>query len=144
MNGLYRSTVVTALVLGILLAASGHARAADGRIGVELNKLEPLANACRAYLVLTNKAGAAFSDLKLDLVIFDKDGIVARRIAVQGGPVPDGKTTLKVFDVEGVQCANVGRFLLNGVMTCEARDGKRGDCVSLIDTSSRAAAPLIK
>jgi len=132
------------LVLGAMVAVASPARAADGRIGVELNKLEPLASACRAYLVLTNKAGTAFRDLKLDLVIFDTDGIVARRVAVQGGPIPDGKTSLKVFDIDGVQCAKISRFLLNGVMTCAAQDGKTGDCAGLIDTTSRAAAPLIK
>ena len=136
------TTAAVILVLGAMIAVTGPARAADGRIGVELNKLEPLA--CRAYLVLTNKAGMAFRDLKLDLVIFDTDGIVARRVAVQGGPIPDGKTSLKVFDIDGVQCAKISRFLLNGVMTCAAQDGKLGDCVGLIDTTSRAAAPLIK
>lgn len=138
------TTAAVILALGAMIAAAGSARAAEGRIGVELNKLEPLASACRAYLVLTNTAGTAFRDLKLDLVIFDTDGIVARRVAVQGGPIPDGKTSLKVFDIDGVQCAKISRFLLNGVMTCAAPDGARGDCVGLIDTTSRAAVPLIK
>ncbi|UTW50600.1 Tat pathway signal sequence domain protein [bacterium SCSIO 12827] len=138
------TTAAAILVLGAMIAVAGPARAADGRIGVELNKLEPLASACRAYLVLTNKAGMAFRDLKLDLVIFDTDGIVARRVAVQGGPIPDGKTSLKVFDIDGVQCPKISRFLLNGVMTCDTQDGKPGDCVGLIDTTSRAAASLIK
>ncbi|HBC06492.1 MAG TPA: Tat pathway signal sequence domain protein [Rhodospirillaceae bacterium] len=138
------TTAAVILVLGAMIAVTGPARAADGRIGVELNKLEPLASACRAYLVLTNKAGMAFRDLKLDLVIFDTDGIVVRRVAVQGGPIPDGKTSLKVFDIDGVQCAKIGRFLLNGVMTCEAEDDKRDGCVGLIDTSSRAPVALIK
>lgn len=137
-------TALAALALGAMLCVAGPVGAADGRIGVELNKLEPLASACRAYLVLTNKAGTAFRDLKLDLVIFDTDGIVARRVAVQGGPIPDGKTSLKVFDIDGVQCAKISRFLLNGVVTCEAEDGKRDGCVGLIDTSSRASVPLIK
>lgn len=137
-------TALAALALGAVLCTAGPAGAADGRIGVELNKLEPLASACRAYLLLTNKAGTAFRNLKLDLVIFDTDGIVARRVAVQGGPIPDGKTSLKVFDIDGVQCAKISRFLLNGVMTCDAEDGKRDGCVGLIDTSSRAPVPLIK
>lgn len=132
------------LALGAMIAVAGSARAAEGRIGVELNKLEPLASACRAYLVLTNKAGTGFRDLKLDLVIFDTDGIVARRVAVQGGPIPDGKTSLKVFDIDGLQCAKISRFLLNGVMTCAAQDGPRKDCGGMIDTSSRSTVQMIK
>ena len=138
--------IAWALLLAMLpgaFAATG-AQAADGRLGVELNKLETLSSACRAYLVLSNKTGMAFSDLKLDLVIFDNDGIVARRVAVQGAPVTAGKTTLKVFDIDGVNCDGIGRFLLNGVMTCAAASGGADDCVSLIDTSSRAQVPLIK
>lgn len=142
----HAKTVAWALVLamlpGVFGAASAHA--ADGRLGVELNKLETLSSACRAYLVLSNKTGMAFSDLKLDLVIFDNDGIVARRVAVQGAPVTAGKTTLKVFDIDGVKCDGIGRFLLNGVMTCAAASGGTDDCVSLIDTSSRTKAPLVK
>jgi hypothetical protein len=139
-------TIAWALLLAMLPGgiAATDARAADGRLGVELNKLEPLSSACRAYLVLSNKTGMAFTDLKLDLVIFDNEGIVARRIAVQGAPVTVGKTTLKVFDIDGVNCDGIGRFLLNGVMTCAAAAGATDDCVSLIDTSSRAKAPLIK
>ena len=137
---------IAALVIALCAATAvtGPARAADGRIGGELNKLEPLASACRAYLVLTNKAGMAFRDLKLDLVIFDTDGIVARRVAGQGGPIPDGKTSLKVFDIDGVKCPKISRFLLNGVMTCDTQGGQHDGCVGLIDTSSRAPAPLIK
>lgn len=132
-----------AVVLGMLSVLAAPARAA-GDIGLELNKLEPLAGACRVYLVLTNKAETPFRDLKLDLVIFDTGGIVARRVAVQGGPLPAGKTLLKVFDVDGVQCAKIGRFLLNGVMSCESLDGPRKDCAAMIDASSRASVELIK
>jgi hypothetical protein len=71
---------------------------------VELNKLEPRKDACRAYLVLKNGTGSAFQELKLDMVMFDADGVVGRRVAVQGAPPGVGKTSLKVFDIDGIPC----------------------------------------
>lgn len=117
---------------------------AEPGIGVELNKLEPRETACRAYLVLKNGTGSTFQELKLDLVMFDAEGVVGRRVAVQGAPLGAGKTSLKVFDIEGIPCPGIGRILLNDVMACRDASGPRDDCTGLVATSSRAAAPLIK
>lgn len=126
------------------VACQPAARAAEGDITLELNKLEGLDAACRAYILLTNKTKAAFSSLKLDLVMFDKDGIVARRVAVEAAPIVAGKTSLKVFDIQGLKCDGIGRVLLNGVMSCSGDGGPRADCIGLIAASSRAGVPLIK
>lgn len=137
-----------AVVLPVLSAAalvSGPVRAAeDGRVRIELNKLEPQKDACRAYLVLKNATDKAFKNLKLDLVMFDGEGVVARRVAVQGAPLAAGKTSLKVFDIQGVGCPGIGRILLNNVLECDDASGSRDDCIGMISTSSRAAAPLVK
>lgn len=89
-----------------------------GGINIQLNKLAQTGNACRAYLVSQNQTETAFDSLKLDLVMFDKKGIVAKRLAVQIGPMPAGKTSLKVFDISGLKCANIGQLLLNDVLEC--------------------------
>lgn len=123
----------------------GSAGAAEkGRIGVELNKLEAVGESCRAYLVLANGTGGVFKSLKLDLVMFDPDGIVQRRVAVEAAPLAAGKTTLKVFDIAKMACASVGKVLLNSVMSCETAAGPMGDCLSKVSVSSRAKQPLIK
>ena len=132
-----------ALAIGVCSADAGQA-ASNGGIGVELNKLETAGDACRAYLVLTNRSGKAFTSLKLDLVMFDGDGIVQRRVAVETAPVAVGKTSLKVFDIPGTACSAIGRVLLNGVMSCADANGARDDCLSLVTVASRAQQPLIK
>ena len=114
------------------------------RFSVELNKLEPNEGDCRAYLVLENKSASAFESLKLDVVVFDTDGIVAKRLAVEAAPLPLGKTSLKVFDIGGLACDRVGRVLLNEVMTCADDAEERGDCLELMSTSSRATISFIK
>ena len=121
-------------------AASGEAAPVD----VELNKIEPHDGACRAYLVLKNKTANGFKTLKFDLVMFDTEGIVAKRLAVEAGPLPAGKTSLKVFDVGDLPCDRLGRILLNDVMACEDATGPREDCLAFVATSARAKVPFIK
>ena len=127
-----------------MLIASNAAIGSDESILVELNKLEPNESDCRAYLVLENRSSSAFESLKLDVVVFDTDGIVAKRLAVEAAPLPLGKTSLRVFDIGGLPCDRVGRVLLNEVMTCADDSQARGDCLALMSTSSRARISFIK
>jgi len=129
------------LAAALLPAPAG---ADEGDVTLELNKFESIDTACRAYILLTNKTKASFASLKLDLVMFDKDGIVARRVAVEAAPIAAGKTSLKVFDIQGLKCDGIGRVLLNTVMSCADGGGPRKDCIGLIATSSRAGVSLIK
>ena len=127
-----------------LPSVAAPALAADGTLKVELNKLEPHDGACRAYLVLENGTANAYSTLKLDLVMFDTDGVVARRLAVETAPLPSAKTRLKVFDMKGLECGGVGRVLLNAVMSCADASGEIADCQALVSTSSRGTVSFIK
>lgn len=144
-------TVLRRLALCGALSAALPATpsAAGGQIAIELNKLEPNGAACRAYLVVKNQSGQAFESLKLDLVMFDGGGIVAKRLAVQAAPLPQGKTVLKVFDIEGHDCAGIGSILLNDVLACApAPDSSAGQdasgCLALVAASARGEVPFIK
>jgi len=128
----------------VALSCGAAAQAEEPKVTVELNKLEPHNDACRAYLVIKNSAGIAFDALKLDLVMFDVEGIVLRRLAVETAPLPAGKTSLKVFDMDRLPCEEVGRVLLNDVIACSDSSGTRSDCLAIIEQSSRGAVPFIK
>ncbi len=127
-------------------ALSAWAPAANGQEGVrvELNKLEPLETACRAYLLFENRMSAEFRSMRLDLVMFNPEGVINRRLAVEGGPLPAGKTSVKLFDIDGVSCDAVSRVLLNGVLSCSDDEGDRGDCLQIIETASRSSAEFFK
>ena len=131
-------------VLGLPGAAlaQGAGSGKDG-VSIELNKLEPNGEACRAYLMVKNAGASAFESLKLDLVMFDRDGVVAKRLAVQAAPLPVGKTSLKVFDIAGHDCAGIGSILLNDVLACEPSPEADG-CLGLIAASARGEVPFIK
>ncbi len=147
MNGL-RTTALrffgirAALVTALLSYAVGTN--ADGEVVVELNKLETAEDACRAFMVLENGSAASFSTLKLDLVVFDPAGIVARRIAVETAPLPAGKTMLKVFPIDGIDCASISRVLLNDVLACGDASGPRLDCLAALSTRAKPGLSFIK
>lgn len=135
-----------ALAAAVTLPGASWAQSEEAASGVaiELNKLEPNGEACRAYLVVKNTAAAAFESLKLDLVMFDRDGVVAKRLAVQAAPLPVGKTSLKVFDITGHDCAGIGSILLNDVLECAPTPQDGAGCLGLIAATARGDVPLIK
>jgi len=128
----------------MLLTWPVAAPAQEDGLKVELNKLEPVEAACRAYLLFENHTADNIRTLKLDLVMFDGDGVITKRLAVEGGPLPAGKTNVKPFDIEGVDCATLSRVLLNGVLGCSDGDGERGDCLDLLQTGSRNNVEFFK
>ncbi|MDX6748577.1 Tat pathway signal protein [Geminicoccaceae bacterium 1502E] len=128
---------------GLLAAAlaAGVAQAQD-RIGVELNKLESQENACRFYVV-TEGSAEALESLKLDLVLFGRDGVIARRLAVELGPLRAESRSVRLFDVAGMSCGDVADILVNDVLAC----GEGGDpaaCLDRLALSSRADVALVR
>lgn len=126
----------------------GDDTAAEAEAGmrVQLNKLAPVENACRIYLVFENRTGAAFDAYTLDLVMFDTEGAILQRLAVEAGRLPAGKTLVKPFDMPDTECGRIGKLLLNDVMTCKgpgAADSGR-DCTTLTTPASRLDIPFIK
>lgn len=117
---------------------------ADGVIGVELNRLEPAGDACRPNLVLVNGTDLMLSEFRLDMVMFDADGIVADRLAVDASPLLPGNTSLIVFEVPAMACDGIGRVLINAVLACAGGPDEPGGCLSLIEPSSRTDVALFK
>jgi len=141
--------VAAAMTVVATMPAAAMAQAVDGKpagdgIAIELNKLEPVKTACRAYLVVQNRTGAALTSLRLDLVMFGSDGVIARRLAVETAPLPAGKTAVRLFDMDGTPCDGISRVLLNDVLACSGDDGGRDDCLAAIRTSSRTDAEFIR
>ena len=131
-------------VLGLSLTACGCSALAAQSVRVELNKLEPQDNACRVYLVFENQTAQSFSGLTLDLVMFDQEGIISKRLAVNAAPLPANKTSVKLFDIEEVACSDIGRILINDALDCHNTSGTVQDCVTLIKPSSRGNVALNK
>jgi hypothetical protein len=122
--------------------ATAATAAAPAGPTVELNRLEDAGAGCRLTLVVSNPGSHRFDELKLDLVLFDTEGVVARRLAVETGPVRANKTVVRLFDATDLSCAKIGRLLLNDVVACTDTAGPVAGCVDRIATASRAAVPF--
>lgn len=118
---------------------------------LELNKLEPVAAAngagagCRAYLVANDPEGGPKLDaLRLDLVLFGTDGVIARRIALDVGPVSPGRTQVRPFELRDVACDSIGQILVNDALICKAGGADQTDCLDRVKTMSRVPTKLVR
>ncbi len=107
--------------LAAFLALSLAAPAFAEDMQVELNALENAESRCRMTFVIENKSKAALDSLKLELVLFNTDGAVYRRMVVDMAPVRAAKTIVKAFATDG-ECAQLGKVLVNEVMACTPGD----------------------
>lgn len=114
------------LIAALMAAGCVSARAADTPLPIELNKLEPLPSAgttpagCRVYFVVTNDDADTLTQLRLDLVLFGIDGVIARRVALDLGPLPAKKHGVRLFDLTGQPCDGIGKVLINDVLACQS------------------------
>jgi hypothetical protein len=140
----WRERAALLLAAMVLLAVGSTAQAESGALSIELNKLESEDHSCRAYLVVTNKSTTTYQVIKLDLVLFQPDGVIGRRFAVDLGPLKSDKRTVKLFDIDTVPCDQVGSVLINDVLECTSESGPIPDCLAAITPSSLAKAQLSK
>lgn len=105
---------------------------------LELNRLEARdGGACRIWMVLNNGQGEGLDPVRLDLVLFGRNGVVARRLAVDVGPLPAGRTVVRLFDLAGQACDGIGQVLLNDVLACGGAESGRNACIEQAVLASR-------
>jgi hypothetical protein len=124
---------IAALLLSALAPAHG---AQDDSINVELNSVEAAQSRCRMAFVIDNKDELALETLKLDLAVFNRDGVVQRRIVIEMGPVRRAKTMVRTFEIDG-DCGQIGSILVNDVTACAP--GEPAACLDRLTLSSRVS-----
>jgi hypothetical protein len=100
---------------------------------VELNALENSENRCRITFVIKNEGKTAVESLKLELVLFNTEGTVFRRMLVDLAPVRPAKTVAKTFATDGA-CAQLSAVLVNEVAACQP--GEPSACLDQLALSS--------
>lgn len=113
-------------------------------ISLELNKLESSDKGCRAYVVVSNPSTTSFDAYKLDLVMFQADGIIGRRFAVDLAPLRPSKRTVKLFELDDTNCDGIGSFLVNDVMECRSDTGPVNDCLARLQVKSLTKVEISK
>lgn len=128
---------IAATMLALQIALAAGAQAAEPSVTVELNTAEAAENRCRLTFVIENKGAAAIESLKLELVLFNRDGRVHRRMLAEMGPLRGAKTMVKSFSVDG-DCAELRSILVNDVAACVPGDANT--CLDSLGLSSRMEA----
>lgn len=120
------------------------AQPAAPAIGLELNKVESYEKGCRFFMVVDNPSEQVFQSFKLDMALFQPDGVIGRQFALDLAPLKAQKKTVKQFDLEGVACEKVGSLFVNDVRECKADAGAAGDCLKRLSTSTLSNVQLMK
>jgi hypothetical protein len=114
-----------------------------GKIVLQLNKLEIGENACNTYVVVDNQTPHALKELKIDIYLFDKQGIVLQGVALQFTEVRAAGEMVVPFELAAVTCDEIGRVLLNKVLVCTDGSGASIDgCAGLLVASSLTGIPF--
>lgn len=130
------------LLTVVPIVSAGQAVGEEATVSLELNKLEAMEKACRVYLLLRNEGGG-YQSFKLDLVLFGTDGVIARRLTAEVGPLPSQKRIVKLFDIDGLACAGIGSVLVNDVLDCRPAN-ETSTCLTRLQLSSRADVEIMK
>jgi hypothetical protein len=120
-------------LLSILFVVAATAAAPDS-VRVELNALEAADTGCRVSFVIENKTPRPLDTLRTELAIFNKAGVLQRRMLVDLGPLRQAKTIVKSFVTEQ-RCDDIGSMLVNDVTVCTPLD--REACLDALELNSR-------
>ena len=131
-----------ALLLAGLVALPllpGPLAADTPRFDLELNTVEDVDGDCRITFVAHNATGVPLSATAYDVVVFDETGVVAERLILEFGQLPDDKTRVVQFLLDR-GCERMSRLLLNGAEECRNEVGQSvSHCLDMLVTSSRVA-----
>jgi hypothetical protein len=126
------------------VAAPATSATAAAGLSLELNKLETYDKGCRAYTVVNNTTDTTYQSFKLDLVLFQSDGVIGKRVALDLSPVKPQKKTVKLFELDGIACDKIGSFLINDVLDCKSDSGPAENCLQNLKTSTLTNVQLSK
>jgi hypothetical protein len=139
-----RGTALGFIALAFFSFCAVPALAEPPKLSVELNKLEPQGSGCRAYVVVQNDEATAYQSYKLDIVLFQQDGVIGRRFSMDLAPLKPQKRTVKLFDLDNIPCDKIGSFLINDVVECKAEAGPIENCLAGMTVKSLTSVQLSK
>lgn len=107
-------------------------------LSVEFNGLEASDNGCRMTFVVNNGFPGTLQRATFEFALFDKAGVVDRLSVLEFKDLAPAKTKVTRFNLTGLDCANVGRILINEVTACEGESVDVAACRAALKTSSKA------
>jgi hypothetical protein len=148
MRGILEMTVMKKLAATfagtlMMLGSAGHTLAqtpAAATLALELNGVEPSDNGCRLTFVVNNGFENALTRAAFEIAMFNSDGVVDRITVLEFKDLPAGKTKVTRFNLSGVDCAKVGRILVNEVTDCAGEGVDAKACRAALKTNTRSGS----
>ncbi|MEL7543538.1 MAG: hypothetical protein AAGJ70_07170 [Pseudomonadota bacterium] len=140
------------LAFGVLFFLLGTAlkpaHAEPPVLDVELNALKPAAGSCQLAFVFRNGLPADITSLAMEIVLFDRGGIMQRVLRLKASALPAKSMRFKMFAIPGVECVGLGNVLLNDIPSCELATTDtaldKTACAAAIRASHKTDVPLTR
>jgi len=130
--------VVVLSLFSAVHSAPLFAQDVSGKISLELNQLQPIeGGGCRLSIIATNGLERPMDQLTLDMVFFDKDGLIDRFLALKFSRISAGKTKILQFALAERSCDSISRLHVNNVSNCVPASITDVYCSDLLALSNR-------
>ena len=135
-----------ALATVMLLGGAGPSLAQGEKpdLSIELNTTKPLKDACQLMMVIENRSGIPFNKFTVELILFDKTGVITRQVNAAIGRLRPIKIHFVSFPIKDMNCDDLGHVLLNEVTECEYESEAKFDCTEVVAVKHRGTVPLVK
>lgn len=121
-------------------SAAGMAQGQSGKIGLELNHVQPNeSGGCRLSIIATNGLDRPVNQLGLEIVAFNKDGLVDQFLRLDFSRISAGKTKVLQFVLAGKSCDGISRLHINDVVNCAPPTVQDVYCPDLLELGNRTA-----
>ncbi|EAQ04698.1 hypothetical protein OB2597_05430 [Pseudooceanicola batsensis HTCC2597] len=114
-----------------------------GHLSIQLNALDPVDDACRISFLIRNGHDRDIAQAVFETVLFDTEGRVDRLTLFDFGDLPASRPRVRQFLVPGLDCARLGRVLINGAETCTGEGVEAAACSDGLQLDSRTEAEII-
>lgn len=133
------------MLLGATIAlVAGAAQGEGSSLEIELNKVETTDQGCRTLFVFDNRTGHELSRFRVDLILFDADGVYARQVMLDMAPLYPDKKTVASFLLGEEACGDIGSILVNDIPECQDSGGSAMGCIDWLKVGSKSTIPLEK
>jgi len=133
----FRFAPALAALLVALPAAAQETAPAAPSLALELNALQQGETGCRVTFLATNGLGAPLDRAAIEVALFDASGAIERIVNLDFKALTEDKTKVLQFELAGLDCANLGRVLVNDIPACEGAGLEPSACLAGLVTSAR-------
>lgn len=135
---------IAACLIAVLWAGAATAQTRQGaHLSIELNAVETVEDACRISFLIQNGHDFDIDQAVFEAVLFNADGRVDRLTLFDFGALPAARPRVRQFVVPGLECAALGRLLINGVETCSGADVEGAACTKDLELRSRTDVEIL-